>query len=88
MPGVVHCFTGTRDELELYLGLGMSIGITGWVCDDRPERGATALLALLPLIPGKCRLGHPRCASVDGTPGGAAKTPPPPPLSSLQETAC
>lgn len=27
-------------------------GITGWVCDDRPERGAAQLAALLPLIPG------------------------------------
>ena len=32
---VVHCFTGTRDELEDYLALDMHIGITGWVCDER-----------------------------------------------------
>ena len=27
--GVVHCFSGTRDELEKYLELGLHIGITG-----------------------------------------------------------
>lgn len=33
--GVVHCFTGERDELYAYLDLDMYIGITGWVCDER-----------------------------------------------------
>ena len=33
--GVVHCFTGTRDELFAYLDLDMYIGITGWICDER-----------------------------------------------------
>ncbi len=28
-------------------------GITGWICDDRPDRGAAQLAALLPLIPGR-----------------------------------
>jgi len=32
---VVHCFTDTRAALEDYLALGCSIGITGWVCDER-----------------------------------------------------
>ena len=27
--GVVHCFSGTRPELEQYLNLGLTIGITG-----------------------------------------------------------
>ncbi len=35
---VVHCFTGTREELRDYLDLGLYIGITGWICDER--RGA------------------------------------------------
>lgn len=30
----------------------MPPGITGWICDDRPDRGAAQLAALLPLIPG------------------------------------
>ena len=33
--GVAHCFTGGRQELEDYLELGLHIGVTGWVCDER-----------------------------------------------------
>lgn len=29
MKGVVHCFSGTREELHAYLDLGLYIGITG-----------------------------------------------------------
>ncbi|AOV17618.1 hydrolase TatD [Acidihalobacter aeolianus] len=32
---VVHCFTGTREELDAYLDLDLHIGITGWICDER-----------------------------------------------------
>jgi len=32
---MVHCFTGTRAELRDYLDLGLYIGITGWICDER-----------------------------------------------------
>jgi TatD DNase family protein len=42
--GVVHCFTGSREELYAYLDMDMYIGITGWICDER--RGSH----LLPLI--------------------------------------
>lgn len=49
LPGaVLHCFTGTRAELEASLAAGLSIGITGWVCD---ERRGTELRTLMPLIP-------------------------------------
>jgi len=34
-PAVVHCFTGTREELFDYLDNGWHIGITGWLCDER-----------------------------------------------------
>ena len=33
--GIAHCFTGTMDQVEAYLSLGLYIGITGWVCDDK-----------------------------------------------------
>jgi TatD DNase family protein len=33
--GVAHCFTGGELELEAYLALGLYIGVTGWVCDER-----------------------------------------------------
>ena len=45
---VAHCFTAAAGELEDYLTLGLSIGITGWLCDER--RGAH-LQALVPRIP-------------------------------------
>ena len=34
---VVHCFTGTKNELKVYLDMGCYIGITGWISD--PNRG-------------------------------------------------
>ncbi|MGH8202518.1 MAG: TatD family hydrolase [Steroidobacteraceae bacterium] len=46
--GVAHCFTGGAAELECYLELGLGIGITGWICDER--RGAH-LLELVRRIP-------------------------------------
>lgn len=36
--GVVHCFSGTADEMEAYLDLGLCIGVTGIV--TLKERGA------------------------------------------------
>jgi TatD DNase family protein len=32
---VTHCFTGTRAEMYECLDAGHSIGITGWLCDER-----------------------------------------------------
>ena len=32
---VVHCFTGTRQQLDDYLELDCYIGITGWICDAK-----------------------------------------------------
>ena len=34
-PAVLHCFTGTADELDDCLAFGLHIGITGWICDER-----------------------------------------------------
>ncbi|MBS7457184.1 TatD family hydrolase [Coralloluteibacterium stylophorae] len=47
-PAVVHCFTGTREELFACLDRDWHIGITGWLCDER--RGAH-LRELVPHIP-------------------------------------
>ena len=30
---VVHCFTGTQEQLDDYLELDCYIGVTGWICD-------------------------------------------------------
>lgn len=46
--GVAHCFTGGPATLDAYLDLGLHIGVTGWVCDER--RGAD-LRAAVPSIP-------------------------------------
>lgn len=46
--GVLHCFTGSRAELDQYLDLGLWIGLTGWIAD---ERRGTHLLTLLGAIP-------------------------------------
>lgn len=32
---VAHCFTGEHESLREYLGMGLFIGITGWICDER-----------------------------------------------------
>lgn len=49
LPGaVLHCFTGSRSEVQECLDLGLFIGITGWVCD---ERRGLELRELLPAIP-------------------------------------
>ncbi|MDD1783526.1 3'-5' ssDNA/RNA exonuclease TatD [Enterovibrio sp. ZSDZ35] len=49
LPGaVLHCFTGSEDELNACLEAGLYIGITGWVCD---ERRGEALREIVPLIP-------------------------------------
>lgn len=46
--GVAHCFTGQQNELEDYLELGLAVGITGWICDERRGRH---LAALMPAVP-------------------------------------
>jgi len=45
---VVHCFTGTKEELEKYIELGLFIGITGWVCDERRGLELKNILHLIP----------------------------------------
>lgn len=45
---VAHCFTGGIAELEACLAAGLSIGVTGWICD---ERRGQALREASPRIP-------------------------------------
>ena len=45
---VAHCFTGKRDELRAYLDLGLYIGITGWICDERRGRHLLELVKEIP----------------------------------------
>jgi TatD DNase family protein len=45
---VAHCFTGEREELRAYLDLGLYIGITGWICDERRGRHLVELVKEIP----------------------------------------
>ena len=47
-PAVVHCFTGTREELFDYLDQDWHIGITGWLCDERRGRHLRELVRSIP----------------------------------------
>ena len=47
--GVAHCFTGSDRELRDYLDLGLSIGITGWICDERRGQHLRELVRRIPL---------------------------------------
>lgn len=45
---VAHCFTGGREELHAYLDLGLYIGVTGWICDERRGRQLVELAREIP----------------------------------------
>jgi len=47
--GVAHCFTGDERELRDYLDLGLAIGVTGWICDERRGQHLRDLVRLVPL---------------------------------------
>lgn len=47
--GVAHCFTGDGRELGDYLAMGLSIGITGWICDERRGRPLRDVVREIPL---------------------------------------
>ncbi|MDX1455643.1 MAG: TatD family hydrolase [Gammaproteobacteria bacterium] len=46
---VVHCFTDGPDELRDLLDLGMYVGITGWLCDERRGEALRQAARFLPL---------------------------------------
>jgi TatD DNase family protein len=46
--GVAHCFTGDVLQLKAYLELGLYIGITGWVCDERRGEALQHALRYIP----------------------------------------
>ena len=45
---VAHCFTGEHESLREYLALGLYIGVTGWICD---ERRGTHLKEIVTVVP-------------------------------------
>ncbi|ETW08900.1 RNA 3'-phosphate cyclase [Aphanomyces invadans] len=46
---VVHCFTGNAAELKRYVGLGFSIGLTGFVCMSRRGFELRQVISMIPL---------------------------------------
>jgi TatD DNase family protein len=44
---VVHCFTGGEAALRSYLDLGLHVGITGWICDERRGQELQRLVRLV-----------------------------------------
>lgn len=49
LNGVVHCFTGNYDTMKKYLDMGLYIGITGWICDNRRNKDLIEAVKKLPL---------------------------------------
>ena len=45
---VVHCFTGSGDELREYIDHDLYVGITGWICDERRGHHLHPLMKLIP----------------------------------------
>ena len=48
LRGVAHCFTGGELELSSYLDMGLHIGVTGWICDERRGQALQALVHRVP----------------------------------------
>ncbi|QKF94547.1 TatD-like protein [Fadolivirus algeromassiliense] len=47
--GVVHCFTGTKEQAQKYIDLGLYIGLTGFICDKRRNKETLEALHTIPL---------------------------------------
>lgn len=47
--GVAHCFTGTATQVQKYVELGLYIGITGWICDERRGQALREAVRHIPL---------------------------------------
>lgn len=45
---VAHCFTGQGESLREYLEMGLYIGITGWICDERRGQHLYDVVSIIP----------------------------------------
>lgn len=45
---VAHCFTGEHESLREYLAMGLYIGVTGWICDERRGTHLKEIVAVVP----------------------------------------
>lgn len=48
VKGVLHCFTGDQSTLKRYLDLGLYIGVTGWICDERRGQDLQEAIKYIP----------------------------------------
>lgn len=48
-PAVLHCFTGSSETLKACLDMGLHLGITGWICDERRGAHLRELVRHIPL---------------------------------------
>lgn len=46
--GVVHCFTGNKTQAKKYLDMGLYLGITGWISDNRRNQELIEALKYVP----------------------------------------
>jgi TatD DNase family protein len=45
---VAHCFTGEGESLREYLAMGLYVGITGWICDERRGQHLHDIVEVIP----------------------------------------
>jgi TatD DNase family protein len=45
---VAHCFTGEGESLREYVAMGLYIGITGWICDERRGQHLHDIVSIIP----------------------------------------
>jgi len=45
---VAHCFTGEHESLREYLAMGLYIGVTGWICDERRGAHLKDIVSVIP----------------------------------------
>jgi len=45
---VAHCFTGEHESLREYLAIGLWIGVTGWICDERRGQHLHDIASIIP----------------------------------------
>lgn len=45
---IAHCFTGEGESLHEYLAMGLYIGITGWICDERRGKHLHDIVSIIP----------------------------------------
>lgn len=45
---VAHCFTGEGESLHEYVAMGLYIGITGWICDERRGQHLHDIVSIVP----------------------------------------